>query len=112
MSKVRISSWCFVGLLALSTSCASPKDEEFGMSLVDSLMIEVMVDIHLVNARAELGYGWKETSLDTIITRHGLSQKEYEDQIMFYTEHPDTYLAVLNKAMERMGQNARALSGY
>lgn len=99
-------------MLALCIPACSPTPEELGTTRVDSLMIEVMVDIHLINARAELGYGADELSLDTIITRHGLSRKEYDDQITFYTEHPDTYLAVLNKVMERIGQDARVVSGY
>ena len=100
-------------MLALCTAACSSTQEELGATQADSLMVEIMVDIHLINARAELGYGAAdELSLDTIITRHGLSRKEYDDQITFYTEHPDTYLAVLNKVMERIGQDARLVSGY
>ncbi len=109
---MRVSSRCLAATLALCTTACSPVPEELGTTLADSLMIEIMVDIHLINARAELGYGVDELSLDTIITRHGLSRKEYDDQITFYTEHPDTYLAVLNKVMERIGQDARLVSGY
>ncbi len=109
---MRVYSRCLAATLALCTAACSPAPEELGTTRADSLMIEIMVDIHLINARAELGYGVDELSLDTIITRHGLSRKEYDDQITFYTEHPDTYLAVLNKVMERIGQDARVVSDY
>ncbi len=93
-------------------SSCSPVQKELGTLPVDSLMIEIMVDIHLMNARAELGYGGDELPMDTIIARHGLSRKDYDRQITFYTDHPDTYLAVLNKVTERIGQDARLVSGY
>ena len=109
---MRVHSRCLAAMLALCATACSPTPEELGATRADSLMIEIMVDIHLINARAELGYGVDELSLDTIITRHGLSRKEYDDQITFYTENPDTYLAVLNKVMERIGQDARVVSGY
>ncbi len=98
-------------VLGCMSSC-SPAPKELGTLPIDSLMIEIMVDIHLINARAELGYGDSELPLDTIIARHGLSRKDYDHRISFYTDHPDTYLAVLNKVTERIGQDARLVSGY
>ncbi len=74
------------------------------------MMIEIFVDIHLTNARQELGLGGDVTPLDSIIARHGFSMKGYDEQLRFYSEHPDTYLLVLNKVMERIGEEARLIS--
>ena len=104
-------SWGLAGILALCTACSSP-DEELGSTPMDSLMVEIFIDIHLVNARTVLGYGGPELPLDTMIARHGLSREDYDEQIDFYSEHPDTYLAVLNKVTERIGQEAKFVSDF
>lgn len=104
---MKVYSW----LLVLCAACSS-SPEKFGTATVDSLIIEVFVDVHLLNARAELGYGSREVSLDSIMTRHGLSREQYEDRVEFYAEHPDVYLAVLNRVTERVGQESRLFSTY
>jgi len=108
---VKIHNWYLITIIALCTTC-SPKKEELGTAPIDSLMIEVFVDIHLSNARSELGYGESGLPLDTIITRHGISKIEYDQQIAFYSEHPDTYLAVLNKVNERITEESRLVTGF
>ncbi len=75
-------------------------------------MVEIFVDSHLINARTELGYGNHITSLDSIITFHGLSRIEYDQQIDFYVRHPDTYVAVLNKVNQRMTEESRSTTGF
>ncbi len=109
---MRILSGCLVAILLFCSTACTPEPEEFGTTLTDSLMIEIMVDIHLINARSELGYGVNELPLDSLIRRHDLSRKEYDAQVAFYTEHPDTYLAILNQVVERIGQEARLFSSY
>jgi len=75
-------------------------------------MIEVFVDVNLINARTELGLGTSGVSFDSILSYHGLSHHEYTDQIEFYSEYPDTYLAVLNQVNNRMAQESRSASGF
>ncbi len=103
---MRVYSWCLAGIFVLCAGCSSP-EEELEATLMDSLMVEIFIDVHLHNARVELGYGNEGLPLDTLIRRHGISRKDYDRQIAFYAEHPDTYLAVLNKVTELIGQETR-----
>ncbi|MCY4160188.1 MAG: DUF4296 domain-containing protein [Bacteroidetes bacterium] len=75
-------------------------------------MIEIFIDIHLSNARSELGYGENDTPLDSMIIRHGLSRIEYDQKLIFYSENPDTYLAVLNQVTERLAEESRLIGGF
>lgn len=108
---MKVYNFFFVSLLILGVGCAS-SPEELGTTMADSLMIEIFVDIHLINARAELGYGNIQASLDSIIAHHGFSRFKYDQQIDFYVQHPDAYVAVLNKVTQRMTEVSRSISGF
>ena len=69
-----IYSWYCVLLLAVFSACTTSPGE-LGKEPVDSLMAEIFIDIHLANARAELGYGSDGAPLDTIIVRERTIQK-------------------------------------
>lgn len=103
---MRAYSW----ILVLCAACSSPED--IGTAPVDSLIIEVFVDVYLLNARTELGYGHHALPLDSIMARHGLSREQYQNRVELYTEHPDVYLAVLNRVTERIGQESHLFSSY
>lgn len=108
---MKLVSFLFTSVLIVIIGCA-PSPEELGNTLTDSLVIEVFVDINLINARAELGYGNIDITLDSILSYHGLSQNEYDQQIDYYVRHPDTYTAVLNQVTQRMAEESRAISGF
>ncbi|MCY4225533.1 MAG: DUF4296 domain-containing protein [Bacteroidetes bacterium] len=95
----------------LHIGCVSTKDES-ELSEMDSVMIDVFVDVNLINARTELGFGTGDILFDSILSYHGLSPDEYTDRIEFYSKHPDTYLAVLNEVNNQMAQESRSVSGF
>ncbi len=112
MSKVRTYNYFLVvSFLFLFPACSTPP-EGVGTSSIDSVMIEIFVDIHLTNARTELGLGGDPVSLDSILTRHGLTMNDYNDQLGSYSLDSDTYLLVLNKVIERIGEEARFVSDF
>ena len=106
-----VYSWYCVLLLAVFSACRTSPDE-LGKEPVDSLMAEIFIDIHLANARAELGYGSDGTPLDTIIVRRGLSRKAFDQRMAFYANHPQAYLVVQNQVMDRLGQETRLVVGF
>lgn len=108
---MNIYSWYCVLLLAVFSACTTSPGE-LGKEPVDSLMAEIFIDIHLANARAELGYGSDGAPLDTIIVRRGLSRKEFDDRMAFYAKHPQAYLVVQNKIMDRLEQETRLVAGF
>lgn len=111
MRAYRYRVFSYIVLLALGGACTS-STEEGTVTPIDSLMIEIFVDIHLTNARAELGSEWEPISLDSIIALHGFSRQAFEEQLDYYTEQPEAYLVVLSQVMERIGEEARSVSGY
>ena len=106
-----VYSWYCALLLTVFAACATGPDE-LGKESVDSLMVEIFIDTHLANARAVLGYGSDGTPLDTIIVRRGLSRKEFDHRMAFYAKHPQTYLAVHNQVMDRLGQEIRLVASF
>ena len=98
-------------ILIVHGGCFSTTDK-LELVAIDSLMIEIFVDVNLINARTELGYGISEISLDSIVSYHGLTPHEYTDRIEFYSKYPDTYLAVLNQVNNRMAEESRSMSGF
>ena len=104
-------SWFSVLLFAVFSACTT-SPEELGKEPVDSLMAEIFIDIHLANARAELGYGSDGIPLDTIIVRRGLSRKQFDGRMAFYAKHPQAYLVVQNQIMDRLGQETRLVVDF
>ncbi len=106
-----VYSWYCVLLLTVFSACTTAP-EELGKEPVDSLMVEIFIDIHLANARAELGYGSDGTPLDSMIVRRGLSRKEFDHRMAFYAKHPQAYLVVQNQIMDRLGQETRLVVDF
>ena len=96
----RLAGYAFLaGLLTLSACSAFTSDEP---PISDSTMVEVLIELHLTNARLELRYDLPPSIRDSILFRHGLDVQRFEDIMAYYADHPEAYAALYSTMLDRI----------
>ena len=75
----------------------------------DSTMVEVLIELHLAEARAELYGQLPEGLRDSALAKHGLTQREYERAVDYYTDHPVSYADLYDTVLDRLSAERYAL---
>ncbi len=88
-----------IGLLALSACSAFTSDEP---PISDSTMVEVLIELHLVNARLELRYDRQPAVRDSILFKYGLDAQRFQDVMAYYADHPEAYSAIYTTMLDRI----------
>lgn len=73
----------------------------------DSVYVEVLMDLALVQGRAELLGDVHGSSVDSVFAAHSLARGDFEDAAAFFAEHPDQYRARLEEAIDRLSEEKR-----
>lgn len=73
-----------------------PVDEE--------TLTDVLVEFHMLDARADLGYEIPEHARDSILAHYQLSEERYEEALAYYAQHPDEYLVLYREVLETMNE--------
>lgn len=74
----------------------------------DSLLVEVLIDLHLATARANLYPDLPPVPRDSVLAHHGLTPADYEAVLHYYTEHPDAYVELYTKVLNRLNEERQA----
>ncbi len=96
------------GVLSLS-SCSNQDLEEIAPPLSDSLMVQVIMELHLAEAKTELFKEDQTDFRDSILIHYGVSRADFEANMAYYRENPDAYHKVYSEALDQMS-NERFLS--
>ncbi len=88
-----------IGLLTLSACSAFTSDEP---PISDSTMVEVLIELHLVNARLELQYDRQPAVRDSILFKYGLDAQRFQDVMAYYADHPEAYSAIYTTMLDRI----------
>ena len=87
--------------------CSSLTSDEAPVD--DSTFVEVMIELHLASARAQLHYERPTALRDSILARHGLDEARYEAAVSYYLERPDAYSEINEAVLDRMAAESRRL---
>lgn len=86
-------------LLSLS-ACISTAEEP--PAVPDSTLVDVLVGLHLAEARAELRSEVPEGLRDSILARHQLDVERFETLMDYYVAHPDSYAVLYRKVLNHL----------
>jgi len=86
-------------LLVAVVGCADPREEP---PLADSTMVEVMIDLHLAVARAEVTQQVPAGIRDSIFTTHAVDSSAYARTIWHYAQNPDKYEHIYGEVLDRL----------
>lgn len=107
MSQLQLHPWFVIALL-LAPACTVTSSEE--PPVADSAFAEVLVDLHLLEARAELDHDLPPSLRDSVLARHGLTAARFEAAIDFYVDHPQAYTDLYSDVLNRL--NAESAMPY
>ena len=88
-----------VGLL-LAAGC-SP-GEPAAPALPDSAFVDVLVDVHLADARAGRTGEPADSLRAAALAHHGLDTAAFRRALAFYAAHPDAYAPLYDEALDRL----------
>ena len=99
--------WAAAGLLLLA-GCGGPSSPPHGLS--DSLFAEVLIDVHLADARASTTGESADSLRAEMLERRGLDTLGFREAVQYYAEHPEPYLAHYDEALDRLLREQRGSS--
>lgn len=91
--------------IGLLPACSALNDDP--PPLADSLMVDLMMDLHLAKARGELFQDVPPGTRDSVLARHNLDRARYEAIMDYYVDHPEAYLNLYNQLLDEINQERR-----
>ena len=88
-----------VGLLTLSACSAITSEEP---PIADSTMVEILIELHLTDARLDLQYDLLPAVRDSILFKHGLDEPRFLAILDYYADHPEEYSALYTTVLDRI----------
>ncbi len=101
LSRIGIYSALAINAFQFS-ACSNQDISDVAPPLSDSIMVQIIVELHLAEAKVEL---LKEDQLnfrDSILTHYKVSLEEFEANMAFYRENPDAYHKIYSTALDKM----------
>lgn len=89
-------------VLVASHGCARSPD----VPLDEDTFVEVMVELHLLDARPEPTISYDELRA-AILQRYGTRETAVDSTTRYYAEHPDEYSEVYGRIIDRLNERRR-----
>ena len=65
-------------------------------------MVEVLLDMHLAQARAERYEDVSGELLRDVLAQHGLDRAQFDEAMRYYADHPQQYVDVYDAVLDRL----------
>ena len=86
-------------LLTLPACTALPTEAP---PVADSTMVDVLLEMHLAQARAERYSDVSSELLRDILARHGLDEEQFDEAMRYYADHPQQYVSLYDDVLDRL----------
>ena len=83
--------------------CSPSPSVEQSLSLVpDSIMQEIFIEFHLMEARSDLFNEDVIHFRDSLFQRFNVDSIAYENTMQYYSDNPEVYMKVYSEALDKM----------
>ena len=65
-------------------------------------MVDVLLEMHLAQARAERYSDVSSELLRDILARHGLDEEQFDEAMRYYADHPQQYVSLYDDVLDRL----------
>ena len=89
-------------LLGGGVGCSTPVSTE--PPIPDSTLVDVLVDLHVLEARDETLGDVPPALFDSVLTRHGLDSTRYNASLRYYSRHPEAYRDLYDDVIDRLNE--------
>lgn len=99
-------------LLLFLSACGGPQSNMAGEYMPFDTMVQVMADIHVIEAKTNLGRskGIEEgkqnlyNDYEQVFFNHGITQKKFEDSYKYYSSDPPLFNTLFEKVIEELNK--------
>ena len=91
-------------VLLLGNACSNQDIATFTPAVSDSVMIQLMIDMHLAEAHAEILNQPIDGLQDSILSHYQLSRKDFEANMAYYRENPDAFHKVYSEVLDKISE--------
>lgn len=86
----------------VSPGCSPSPSEEASLLVPDSVMAEIFIEFHLMEARSDLFPEDVIHFRDSIFRQYNVDTLAYEQTMQYYSDHPDIYMEVYTNALDKL----------
>ncbi len=72
--------------------------------VADSTLVEVLIDLQLASARSDLYHDLSPGMRDSVLTRHGLTEADFEAAMRYYSERPEAFVEIYTTVLNRINE--------
>jgi hypothetical protein len=65
-------------------------------------MVNVLTDLHLLDARIQMGHALPPGMPDSVLGWHGITRAEYDEAVRYYAERPERYSDLYDQVLVRL----------
>lgn len=91
-------------VIMVSTGCGRDSERQ---AISDSTMVDLLVELHLANARIEITDRPLPIPRDSILAAYGADSAAYAQTLEHYAEHPDLYSRIYGDVLDRLRAERR-----
>ncbi len=102
---MKITFSCILFLIAsglITSGCADKVTGTSPAPVPDSVMIELLIEMHLTEARIEMHNEPMLETRDSIFVQYGITPATFEAAMDYYTENPEAYLKIYTEALDKI----------
>ncbi len=106
----KVPSWAIslIWLIAVSIGgCGSDRSKP----VADSTMIDVLIEMHVLNARIHVTDRPMEGARDSIFHRYGIDSSAFVRAMDYYARHPDQYAEVYGRVVDELAAERAPING-
>ena len=89
-------------LLLVLPACSGQAPTEAGPSIADSTMIQLLIELHLVEARANIVQSDESTRRDSILLQYGVEREAFDAAMDYYAAHPSEFVSIYSEALDKL----------
>ncbi|MEM8488860.1 MAG: DUF4296 domain-containing protein [Bacteroidota bacterium] len=95
---------CLFFALLLGNACSNQDVTSFEPAVSDSVMIQLLIDMHLAEAHAEILNLPSDGLQDSILMHYQLSRADFEANMAYYEANPDAFHKVYSEVLDKISE--------
>lgn len=98
----------FFALLLAFTSAACGTRHHGSAGIPDSVMVNVLYDLHMAGARINADETGSSDARDAVLSRHRLSEQQYRRAMRYYARNQQEYVMLYDEVVRRLEDRANS----
>lgn len=103
LQEISCTALLLASMLILG-ACSNQDVNDFTPAISDSLMIQVLIDLHLAEAHAEILNQPIDGMQDSILMHYAFSRDDFEANMAYYRANPDAFHKIYSEVLDKISE--------